>query len=391
MGFVKDTVAGFTGSAARDAAKEGAAAQLTATREGIEAQERAYQEVAPGMAQFLAPQYRQAFQKSYLPEEFKQMPEEMTQSFEEAYPNIGSPDGGAGWYQYAREGKPRYGEDWKSDWETWHKNKKDQLRADFEQQQPIDRDDFEQRKQEYMDQFGLGGGGGAGGFGGAGTGEYSDDPLSLLRAASGSLGGEAQSNFFQNFQEDPGTQWLRNQGNRSIDRQSSAMGALGGGSRLKALSEFNQGLANQQLGQRLNQLGGLAQTDISVGSNLANLRTGFGTAQAQGLQNMGNIQANKFSNVADAKGQMSRNMMEAAAAAAGSQSDRRLKENIHKVGETKGLNIYSWTWRLEFEWLVKGKPGIGFIADEVEKKYPEAMGTDEHGFSTVNYKMILES
>ncbi|CAB4155373.1 Intramolecular chaperone auto-processing domain containing protein [uncultured Caudovirales phage] len=62
-------------------------------------------------------------------------------------------------------------------------------------------------------------------------------------------------------------------------------------------------------------------------------------------------------------------------------SDRRLKHDIKKIGEAKnGLPIYKFKY--------KGDPQeqthIGFMADEVEKKNPEAVG-ESQGFKTVDY------
>ena len=62
-------------------------------------------------------------------------------------------------------------------------------------------------------------------------------------------------------------------------------------------------------------------------------------------------------------------------------SDRRLKEDIKKLGKTDdGLPIYKFKY--------KGDPSeqthIGFMADEVEKKHPEAVG-ESQGFKTVDY------
>jgi hypothetical protein len=47
------------------------------------------------------------------------------------------------------------------------------------------------------------------------------------------------------------------------------------------------------------------------------------------------------------------------------QSDRRLKENIEKVGEIDGINIYTWDWKPEYKDIVGDQPAKGFIADEV--------------------------
>ena len=60
-------------------------------------------------------------------------------------------------------------------------------------------------------------------------------------------------------------------------------------------------------------------------------------------------------------------------------SDRRLKHDIHRIGETdEGLPIY------KFKYKGDDKTNIGFMADEVEKIHPEAVG-ESHGFKTVDY------
>lgn len=64
-------------------------------------------------------------------------------------------------------------------------------------------------------------------------------------------------------------------------------------------------------------------------------------------------------------------------------SDRRLKTNIKLIGSYKnGLNKYSW----DYIW---GEPGIGVMADEVEKLIPEAV-VELNGYKAVNYALIGE-
>lgn len=287
MGFVRD----LTGKTQADAAKEGAARQEDFARQALEKQEQAYQEILPGLGQFLSPQYRDAF------------------------------------------------------------------------------------------------------MGGEGSGEGAGmSPLDQLRAASGALGPEAQAEFYKGFQEDPGTQFLREQGQKGINQQLAAQGGLGGGARLKALSDFNQGLANQQLQQRLSQLGGLAQTDIGLGTGLANLRTGLGSAQAQNLQNIGGIQAQGLLGAAQARNQgasgLLGNIVSGIGAAAGF-SDRRLKENISKVGEYKGVPWYTWDWTEEAQEIVGDQPGEGVIADEIDQTF---VYTDpKTGYAMVDYDQLWES
>ena len=63
-------------------------------------------------------------------------------------------------------------------------------------------------------------------------------------------------------------------------------------------------------------------------------------------------------------------------------SDRRLKENIKKIGTAKnGLPIYSFNYKEDPEKVSR----LGFMADEVEKKHPEAVGLAA-GFKTVDYE-----
>lgn len=60
-------------------------------------------------------------------------------------------------------------------------------------------------------------------------------------------------------------------------------------------------------------------------------------------------------------------------------SDRRLKDNIQRVG-THALGIGLYTW--DYVW---GEPGYGVMADEVEKVRPGAVSTHTSGYKMVNY------
>lgn len=95
-------------------------------------------------------------------------------------------------------------------------------------------------------------------------------------ALSGALGPEAQQAAFQGFQESPGTQFLREQGLREVGTQAAVTGQ-GGGNRLRALTEFSQGLALQDLSRQQQQLGQLSQQGIQLagtGATLTGLETG---------------------------------------------------------------------------------------------------------------------
>jgi hypothetical protein len=68
-------------------------------------------------------------------------------------------------------------------------------------------------------------------------------------------------------------------------------------------------------------------------------------------------------------------------------SDRKMKKDIDKVGKTKGgLEVYTYKYKDDPE----GKTHIGLMADDVEKKVPEAVGL-AGAFKTVDYDKALNS
>ena len=64
-------------------------------------------------------------------------------------------------------------------------------------------------------------------------------------------------------------------------------------------------------------------------------------------------------------------------------SDRELKENIQKIGESiSGLGIY------KFNYIGKIKQYIGTMSDEVKKIFPKAVVTMPNGYEGVRYDLI---
>jgi hypothetical protein len=71
-------------------------------------------------------------------------------------------------------------------------------------------------------------------------------------------------------------------------------------------------------------------------------------------------------------------------------SDIKLKKNINEIDIDKVDNLLSLK-PMKFEYLsdTKNKIHYGFIAQEVEKIYPELIGTNDIGYKTINYQEIL--
>ena len=113
--------------------------------------------------------------------------------------------------------------------------------------------------------------------------------LQQQAALSGALGPEAQAQAFADFQEDPGTEFLREQGVRGIDSISGATGR-GGGERLRELTKFSQGLALQDLSNKFNRLGAGTGTGLtaaqSLGGASGNAASGISQAIQTGAQGL---------------------------------------------------------------------------------------------------------
>jgi hypothetical protein len=104
----------------------------------------------------------------------------------------------------------------------------------------------------------------------------------IQAALTGALGPEAQSQAFTQFQQDPGTRFLQEQGEQAVLRGSSAIGGLGGGNVRRALTRFGQGLAQQGLQQRFQNLGDVAQRGLGASTNVADLLRGTARDVSQG-------------------------------------------------------------------------------------------------------------
>ncbi len=95
------------------------------------------------------------------------------------------------------------------------------------------------------------------------------------------------------FQQSPGYQFAMDQGTRAVMANQAARGLVNSGSTLRALTQFGQGLANQDYGNYMNRqaaLAGIGQTATNAGLAAGQ---GFG-GQAAGVIGQGTQAANMF-------------------------------------------------------------------------------------------------
>lgn len=219
---------------------------------------------------------------------------------------------------------------------------------------------------------------------------------------------KAAADVAQAFQGAQGIS-MREASRRGINPNSGAFGAASNANALKLAAAT----AGAQTGARsqAEQMGYARKLDaVGLGRNLAGASTaayqgataagsaGASSTMAPGNQYMaglnqagstyGNILNNQTSqyNTAESKADPFATMFGAVAPALIGKlpafSDRRLKENIERVGthERTQLPIYKFNYI-----KTPDKQFIGVMADDVEKKYPDMVHTMPNGFKAVNY------
>lgn len=154
---------------------------------------------------------------------------------------------------------------------------------------------------------------------------------------------------------------------------SQAVGLYGAGNSAGNSAVSNQMGIGSAYMQGMGQSANTTQSGLSMGLN--GLIAAANGEQA-GYANMGNL---------NGLGQMVSTGLGAAASYYGAKSDRRLKQNVDRVGrdERTGLALY------EFEYINgDGTRYRGVMADEVESRFPDAVSYDDLGFASVDYGML---
>jgi hypothetical protein len=70
-------------------------------------------------------------------------------------------------------------------------------------------------------------------------------------------------------------------------------------------------------------------------------------------------------------------------------SDERMKTNIKFVRKMpNGLNLYQYEYRKEFKGIAGHGVFEGYMAHEVEKRYPKAVQIESNGYKSINYSLV---
>lgn len=132
-------------------------------------------------------------------------------------------------------------------------------------------------------------------------------------------------------------------------------------------------IINQQINRQLPLLSTGQSSAAQSATGSSNLLTGAGNAAAAGRIG-----------AANAESQGAQNTASMIALIASMFSDDRLKKNEKKIGEHKGLNVYTWDWNKEAEKLGLEGSDFGHIAQEVKKKHPDLV-SKKNGYLAVDY------
>jgi hypothetical protein len=167
-------------------------------------------------------------------------------------------------------------------------------------------------------------------------------------------------------------------GESAIARNRQATGGFRSGTTQENLAENEQGVLMSLIQQILQGQGGIA--DAGAAARNAYVQSG-GSALSQIGGTSGQI-ANIGIQKAAGKANILSGLAQAGATAFA--SDKKLKENILKIGEKNGLNWYSWDWNDLAKGIGLSGSDEGHIAQEVEEVRPDLV-VMQNGYKAVIY------
>ena len=183
---------------------------------------------------------------------------------------------------------------------------------------------------------------------------------------------------------------LLGEGQRAVQSQLGALGQRRSGQGF----QVTQQLPTSILAGLEQLLSGRQQNLAGSGQNAA---LGLGSLGAANAGNIGNLLVGQGQNLssgiladAQAKAQDVQNIISVGTTAAAFFSDPCLKENAEKIGEVGDLSLWEWDWiEGASDTIIMKYPTTGFMADEVEEKYPQHVG-EYGGFAVINYPALYD-
>jgi hypothetical protein len=198
---------------------------------------------------------------------------------------------------------------------------------------------------------------------------------------------------YDQFSADPSYQFLQDEAAKAVERSASAQGSLFAPSTAKALQDRATSLASTEYGNAFNRNQSqnesiynmlMGVSDVGQNQAVQNAQSGWNYADAISGNNIGLqnaiLGANQSKN-ANTQSMLGNWINLGGKLGAAALSDIRVKENVKKVGEKNGFNIYHFNY--------KGKPGLfeGVMAQEIAETRPDAV-VDIDGVLRVYYDRI---
>lgn len=211
--------------------------------------------------------------------------------------------------------------------------------------------------------------------------------LEDYRASLGLRGPEEQARIQGIYFSDPVQNAIMDRVTRANTRRFTGIGMGNSGAATQSLTNA----LLDRWGSYQDRLAGLGTGGYAAASDIAGIRTGKGDIKYMTGQHKAGIETNAANAMAASRSTGINNLIGlvgagarliGAGASAGFWSDRRLKENIIKVGKLpSGLPVYTFNF--------KGHPETyrGVMADEARELFPQAVG-ERDGYLTVDYSRI---
>lgn len=204
-----------------------------------------------------------------------------------------------------------------------------------------------------------------------------------LNGASGNAAATAA------FNNNPGYQFQKQQGDSAITAADAASGKTASGNEALALSNYNQGLAGTSWNNYVNSLQPFLGASNSAATGVAGVDTGLGNQLNASQMNLGNAAYGANTSIGNANANASLAGLNASANSLGALSglanglmmfsDENVKDDIEPVGELfDGQKVYKYRYKGD------SHHQIGLIAQEVEDREPDAVGKIG-GIKAVNY------